>query len=123
MNTWVKSEAAYLENHRPWYEGPHGTCNLLKPTLIHMGDDKPLHLMFPVHWTEAIDALPQAKIMARQLDGFLVLLLYGQASDQEIQSLVLELAESQVLPLWLGWQNRKRFDRIVAMLSNHSELN
>ncbi|NEP29640.1 hypothetical protein, partial [Moorena sp. SIO3I6] len=67
--------------------------------------------------------LPQAKTMARQLNGFLVLLLYGQASDQEIQSLVLELAEAQVLPLWLGWQNRKRFDRIVAMLSTNSELN
>lgn len=108
------------ENRRPWYEGPDGTCNLDKPTLINMGEDRPLHLMFPVHWSEAVDILPEAKRLASERDAFLVLLVYGEASDQEIQSLILELADAQVLPLWIGEENRKKLDRIITMLSRRS---
>lgn len=108
------------ENRRPWYEGPDGTCNLDKPTLINMGEDRPLHLMFPVHWSDAVDVLPEAKRLASERDAFLVLLIYGEASDREIQSLILELADAQVLPLWIGEENRRKLDRIITMLSRRS---
>lgn len=106
-----------LENDRLWYEGPDGMCNLFTPTLLNLGDDKPLHLLFPVHWRESLAILPKAKQLASEQDAFLVLMLYGDASDHEIRALVIELADAQVLPLWLGDQNRKKFDRIVAMFS------
>lgn len=109
------------ENRRPWYEGPDGTCNLDRPTLINMGEDRPLHLMFPVHWSKAVEILPEAKSLAIAQDAFLVLLIYGEASDREIQWLVLELADAQVLPLWIGEENRKKLDRIIAMLSQRSQ--
>ncbi len=108
------------DNRRPWYEGPDGTCNLDKPTLINMGEDRPLHLMFPTHWSEAVDILPEAKRLASERDAFLVLLIYGEASDHAVQSLILELADAKVLPLWIGEENRKKLDRIIAMLSRRS---
>lgn len=108
------------EKRRPWYEGPDGTCSLDKPTLINMGEDRPLHLMFPTHWSQAVDVLPEAKRLASERDAFLVLLIYGEASDQAIQSLILELADAQVLPLWIGEENRKKLDRIITMLSQRS---
>ena len=106
---------AYEKRH-PWYERPDGTCNLDQPTLINMGEDRPLHLMFPIHWTQAVDILPEAKRLASERDAFLVLLIYGEASDQAVQSLILELADAQVLPLWIGEENRKKLDRIIKML-------
>lgn len=102
----------------PWYERPNGTCNFLQPTLINMGDDKPLHLMFPVHWRESLDVLPQARNLARELNALLVVMLYGEASDSDIESLSLEFAKARVLPLWIGEKNRRKFDRIIAMLLN-----
>lgn len=117
MDTCMESNQTYLENERPWYEGPDGTCNIIQPTLLKMGEDKPLHLIFPVHWREASSVLPEAKAMAREHDAFLVLMLYGEASDSEIQSLVLEFAEAQVLPLWIGEQNRMKFNKVIGMLS------
>jgi len=123
MATSMNSDKAHLGNNRPWYEGPDGSCNLLTPTLINMGEDKPLHLMYPVHWTDSLDVLPLAKNMASEQDALLVLMLYGEASDSEIASLILELADARVLPLWIGEQNRKKFNRIVAMLSGKAESN
>lgn len=102
----------------PWYERPNGTCNFLQPTLINMGDDKPLHLMFPVHWSESLAVLPQARNLARELNALLVVMLYGEASDNDIESLSLEFAKARVLPLWIGEKNRRKFDRIIAMLLN-----
>lgn len=109
-----------LENDHLWYEGPDGTCNLLTPTLLNLGDDKPLHLLFPVHWHESLAVLPSVKQLASEHDAFLVLMLHGEASDHEIQALVIGLADAQVLPLWLGEQNRKKFDRIVEMFSRQT---
>ena len=117
MDMGRNSKEAYLHNERPWYEGPDGSCHLIEPTLIKMGDDQPCNLMFPVHWSEAMCVLPEAKKRAHELNAFLVLMLYGEASDSEIQSIVLELADAQVLPLWIGEHNRKKFDKIVEMLS------
>lgn len=115
----MESEEAYLENIPPFYEGPNGTCKFDTPTLINMGAERPLHLMYPVHWSQCLHVLPTAKTMASKHDAFLVLLIYGEASDIEIQSLILELAEAQVLPLWIGEENRKKLERIIALLSHH----
>lgn len=123
MNSRTDSDEGYMEDDRPWYESPDGSCNFLEPTLINMGEDKPLHLIFPVHWSEAIALLPEAKNMADEREAFLVLMLYGEASDIEIQSLILELADAQVLPLWVGEDNRKKFNRIIDMLSSSPGLN
>jgi len=114
----MDSDKAILKNGLIWYEEPDGTCKILSPTLISMGEDRPLHLMFPVHLSEALSVLPEAKEMASERDALLVLLLYGEASDSEIKTLVLELAEAQVLPLWIGEENRRKFNKIVAMLSS-----
>lgn len=121
MATSTYIDERYLDNNRPWYESPEGTCNILAPTLIPMGDDKPVHLIFPVHWSQAGNELLKAKKLAREKNALLVLMLYGEAPDSEVQSLVLKLAEAQVLPLWIGEQNRKKFDRVVAMLSGRAE--
>jgi hypothetical protein len=101
----------------PWYEKPDGTCNIQQPTLINMGDDKPLHLMFPVHWSKSLNVLDDAKKLASQLDAFLVLVLYGEASESEMASLTLEFATARVLPIWLGQKNRQQFDKVTAVLS------
>lgn len=123
MSSQIDSDEAYVEDNRPWYESPDGTCNFLEPTLINMGEDKPLHLIFPVHWSEAVELLPEAKNMANERDAFLVLMLYGEASDSEIQLLIIELADAQVLPLWVGEENRRKFNRIIEMLSSSTGLN
>lgn len=73
--------------------------------------------MFPVHWAKSLEILPQAKRMADDHQAMLVLLLHGEASNSEIMSLVLQLAETQVLPLWIGEQNRRKVDQIISMLS------
>lgn len=119
----MHSQEAALENNRHWYESPDGTCTILQPTLVNMGEGKPLHLMFPVHWAKSLEVLPQAKQMANSLQAMLVLLLHGEASDNEIVSLIVELAEAEVLPLWIGEQNRQKVDRIISMLSNQIQGN
>jgi hypothetical protein len=116
----MAAKEEYVENRPPFYEGPNGTCKFDKPTLINMGEDRPLHLMYPVHWSHVHHVLPSAKTMASKHDALLVLLIYGEASDSEIQSLILELADAQVLPLWIGEENRKKLDRIITLLS-HSQ--
>jgi hypothetical protein len=113
----MDTNQANLKNGSIWDESSDGTCNLLEPTLIYMGEDLPLHLMFPVHWREALSILPDAQKMARQQDAFLVLMLSGKASESEIQSLILELAKAQVIPLWVGEDNQRKFDEILAKLS------
>lgn len=113
-----ETEETYQENNPPFYEGPDGTCKFDQPTLINMGEDRPLHLMYPVHWSHSLHVLPSAKTMASKHEALLVLLIYGEASDNEIQSLILELADAQVLPLWIGKENRKKLDRIIALLSH-----
>ncbi|HAG79748.1 MAG TPA: hypothetical protein DD379_18770 [Cyanobacteria bacterium UBA11162] len=114
----MNSDTAPLENQRPWYEKPDGTCNLDQPTLVNMGEGQPLHLMFPVHWTQSVEVLPDAKKMANDLQAMLVLLIHGEASDKDIASLIMQLAEAEVLPLWIGEQNRRKVDHIITMLSS-----
>ncbi|MBE9126833.1 MULTISPECIES: hypothetical protein [unclassified Coleofasciculus] len=119
----MHSQEATLENNSPWYESPNGTCTILQPTLVNMGEGKPLHLMFPVHWAKSLEVLPQAKQMANNLKAMLVLLLHGEASDSQIASLIVELAEAEVLPLWIGEQNRQKVDRIISMLFSQIQEN
>jgi hypothetical protein len=119
-NLFIKLAVAikpYWKNDCPCYEESDGTCKIIQPTLINMGDDKPLHLLFPAHWSEALYILPEAKQMTLALDAFLVLVLHGEASEDQIESLVLKLAEAKVLPLWIGKENRRKFNQITARLS------
>jgi hypothetical protein len=74
-------------------------------------------LIYPAHWTQARGIVLEAKKLARENDALLVLMLYGEAPDIEVQALVLDLADAQVLPLWIGEQNRKKFDKAIAWLS------
>ncbi|HBL61664.1 MAG TPA: hypothetical protein DDZ80_25570, partial [Cyanobacteria bacterium UBA8803] len=101
----MDSNTASLGNDRPWYEGPDGTCNLEEPTLVNMGEGRPLHLMFPVYWAQSLEILPEAKKMANDVEAMLVLLIYGEAPDSEVAKLIVELASAEVLPLWIGDQN------------------
>ncbi len=105
---------------RPWYENADGTCKVQIPTLVSMGEDRPQCLMFPAHWSQSSSVLPKAKNMASELDAILVLLIYGDISYSEITALILELAEDRILPLWIGENNRKKFDRIVGLLCGQS---
>lgn len=116
----MSSDTASLENQPPcpWYEKPDGTCNLDQPTLVTMGEGQPVHLMFPVHWTQSLQILPQAKKMAGELQAMLVLLIHGEASDREIAELIIQLAGTEVLPLWIGEQNRRQVDQIITMLAS-----
>lgn len=117
MATSMYTAERNLGNNRPWYEGPDGICKISEPTLLPMGEDKPPHLIYPTHWTQARGIVLEAKKLARENDALLVLMLYGEAPDIEVQALVLDLADAQVLPLWIGEQNRKKFDRAIAWLS------
>jgi hypothetical protein len=122
MNTRIPEilQEHQLRQHngdRLWYEDLDGTCKIQEPTLLNMGEDRPYYLMFPTHYREFDAILPEAKQMANELDAFLVLLIHGEISDSEIISLILELVDTRVVPLWIGEKNRIKFDRMVAVLS------
>lgn len=114
----MNSEPTSTDNQLPWYEGPDGTCRLNEPTLVNMGEGKPPHLMFPVNWDAVSEVLPEAKAMAEDINAMLVLLIYGEAADSQIAQLIVELASSDVLPLWIGDENRKKVERIIEILSS-----
>lgn len=116
-NIFLMPQPSKPKNDHQWYERADGTCKFENPTLINMGDDRPPNLFFPVQASEALSVLAKAKYIANELDALLVLLLYGEIADLEMASLILELADSRVLPLWVGEKNRTKFDRIVAILS------
>ncbi|MDP8964136.1 MAG: hypothetical protein M3O33_09170 [Cyanobacteriota bacterium] len=118
MNTSNHSDAPYLENNRPWYESIDGTCTFQEPTAIYMGDDKPLHLLYPVHWKEWFGVLAKANSLARELNALLVVMLYGDVSLDHMKFLVLEFAEARVIPIWIGEENRKKFASTVARYSS-----
>lgn len=118
MNTSTYCNIPYLQNKRPWYEAADGTCTIKKPTLINMGDDRPLHLLFPVYWREWLSVLPEANKLARENDGLLILVLYGKISLEQMKLLVLEFTDKIVLPLWVEEENRNKFNCVVALISN-----
>lgn len=118
----IEAVKAYLKNDCPWYENPDGTCTVLQPTVLNMGDDLPLHLLFPVHYSQTLCVIPQAKQMGRELNAFLVLMVYGEVSESQMEFLILELAEAQVIPLWIGEENRKKFTTVTNKLRTHSQL-
>jgi hypothetical protein len=119
----MTSDTISADNQLPWYEEPDGTCRLDEPTLVNMGEEKPLHLMFPIQWDLVREALPDAIAMAKDLNAMLVLLIYGEAADSEIASLIVEFASNEVLPLWIGEQNRKKVQRIIEILSVPIQVN
>ena len=118
MNISTHSNTSGIENNRPWYESTDGTCTIQEPTAIYMGDDKPLHLLYPVHWKEYFGVLAKAKSLAREVNALLVLMLYGDVSSDHMKFLVLEFAEARVIPIWIGEENRKKFANTVARYSS-----
>ncbi len=87
----------------------------IQPTLLDMGDDRPTYLLYAVYWREGLNILHEAKKLAREHDALLVLVLYGEVSLGEMESLVVEFAEAQVIPLWLAQENQSKFNTAVAM--------
>jgi hypothetical protein len=87
-----------------------------------MGDDLPLHLLFPVHYSQTLSVIPEAKQMSRELDAFLVLMVYGEVSESQMEYLILELAQAQVIPLWIGEKNRNKFTRVTNKLRTQANL-
>lgn len=110
-------------NNTSWKNGSGGNnpssstkaCNITQPTPIDMGDDRPGYLMYPTHWYEALNRLPEAKKLARERDALLVLVLDGEISLDEMRSLIAEFAVAQVIPLWLSEENQSKFNTAVAM--------
>ena len=119
----MTSDTISADNQLPSYEAPDGTCTLDEPTLVNMGEEKPLHLMFPIQWDLVREALPDALAMAKDLNAMLVLLIYGETADTEIASLIVEFASNEVLPLWIGEKNRKKVERIIEILSTPIQIN
>ena len=118
MNISTNHNTSYLENPQPWYEAADGTCRIQTPTLINIGDDRPLHLLFPADWKEYSAILSSAKNLATINDAILVIVLSGKVSFEQMQFLILEFAAEGVLPLWVGKENRYKFDCAVVRLSN-----
>ncbi|MCA1995583.1 MAG: hypothetical protein LDL41_26570 [Coleofasciculus sp. S288] len=117
MNTSTNLDPSH---NFPWYETPDGTCQIHEPTVIDMGDDRPRHLFFPIHWSESLSILPEAKNQACELNATLVLMLHGEVTLDQMTSLVLELATHCVLPFWVGEENRRTFDSAIAIaVSRH----
>ena len=92
-----------------------GRSIAIQPTVIEMGEDGIAYLLYPVFWREWLTKVYEAKKLAREHDALLVLVLYGEVSLTEMKSLVLELAEAQVIPLWLGEENQSKFNLAIAM--------
>lgn len=118
MNISTNHNTSYLENPQPWYESADGTCRIQTPTLVNIGDDRPLHLLFPVDWKEWLSILPVAKNLATINDAVLVIVLSGEVSFEQMEFLILEFAAECVLPLWVGKENRHKFNCAVVRLSN-----
>lgn len=118
MNLSNNHNLSYLETSQPWYETTDGTCKIQTPTLVNIGDDRPLHLLFPIDWKEWRSILPAAKKLAILHDAVLVIVLSGQISFKQMQFLILELAAECVLPLWIGKENRHKFNCAVVRLAN-----
>lgn len=118
----IEAVKAYLKNDCPWYENPDGNCTILQPTVVNMGEDIPLHLLFPVHYSQTLSVIPAAKQMSREVDAFLVLMVYGEVSESQMEFLILELAQAQVIPLWIGEENRKKFSTVTNKLRTQSQL-
>lgn len=117
MNISTSHNTSYIENPQTWYEADDGTCRIKTPTLINIGDDKPLHLLFPINWKELLSILPSAKNLASVNDAILVLVLSGELSVEQMQLLIIELAVECVLPLWVGKENRDKFNCAIVRLS------
>lgn len=118
MNISTNHNTSYLENTLPWYETADGTCKIKTPTLVNIGDDRPLHLLFPVDWQEWLSVLPSARNLATINDAILVMVLSGEVSFEQMQFLILEFAAECVLPLWVGTENRHKFNCAVVRLSH-----
>jgi hypothetical protein len=118
MNLSTSHKTSYLENSQPWYEAADGSCKIKTPTLVNIGDDKPLHLLFPVDCKEWLSILPSAKNLATINDAVLVVVLFGEISFEQMQLLILKFAAECVLPLWVGKENRDQFNHAVVSLSN-----
>lgn len=118
MNISTNHNTSYLENSQPWYEAADGTCRIQTPTLVNIGDDRPLHLLFPADWKEWRRILPKAKNLATINDAVLVIILSGEVSFEQMQFLILEFATASVLPLWVGKENRDKFNCAVVKLAN-----
>lgn len=118
MNLSTNHNTSYLETLQPWYETTDGVCKIQTPTIVNMGDDRPLHLLFPVDWKEWQSILASAKNLATINDAILVLVLSGEVSFEQMQFLILELAAEYVLPLWVGKENRQKFNCAVVRLAN-----
>jgi hypothetical protein len=118
----IEAVKVYLNKDCPWYEKPDGTCAILQPTVLNMGDDRPLHLLFPVHYSQILSIIPEAKQMGREIDAFLVLMVYGEVSERQMEYLIMELAQAQVIPLWIGEENRKKFTTVTNKLRTQANL-
>lgn len=118
MNISTNYNTSCLINSPPWYESADGACIIQEPTLINMGDDQPLHLLFPVYWREWLFILPKANRLASELNALLILMPYGDLSLEQMKQLVLEFAHKSILPLWVGEENRSKFNCAVALLNN-----
>lgn len=118
MNLSTNHNTSYLENPQPWYEATDGSCKIQTPTLVNIGDDRPFHLLFPIDWKEWRSILASAKNLATIHDAILVLVLSGEVSFEQMQFLILELAAECVLPLWVGKENRHKFNCAVVRISH-----
>ncbi|HEY9822798.1 MAG TPA: hypothetical protein V6D35_18805 [Candidatus Sericytochromatia bacterium] len=118
MNASTFLNTPSLKKKRPWYEAADGSCAVEKPMLIDMGDDKPLHLLFPIECSKSLLILPEAQNLASKLDALLVLMLYGEVSLEEMQSLVLHFATESTLFLWIGEKNWKMFNDTLERFLN-----
>lgn len=114
MSIRTEVDNTCVNTHYSWFQDTEAVCNIPEPILINMGDDLPLHLMFPVHWSKCLNVLSTAQRIASKQDAFLVLMPYGNASDVEIARLMLELSYSQVLALWIEDENREKANQIMA---------
>ena len=123
MSASLNSDQLSQDNHLPWYEASDSTCVIREPTLIYMGDDRPLLLLFPTSYQESLAVLPSAKKLASEQNALLILMLYGELSNDEMKVLLLELIAQQVVPLFIGESNRRKFNQALKSISNRSDAN
>ncbi|MGB7443118.1 MAG: hypothetical protein WA919_18795 [Coleofasciculaceae cyanobacterium] len=116
MNIRTEGDNACINTHYSWFQDAKAACNIPEPILLKMGNDLPLHLMFPVHWSKCLAILSTAQRIASEKDAFLVLMPYGDASDLEIARLMLELSYAHVVALWVEDENRVKASKIMAKI-------
>ncbi len=119
MSASLNSDQSTQDNQFPWYK----SSDIREPRLIYMGDDRPLLFLFPTSWQESLAVLPSAKNLASEQNALLILMLYGELSNNEMKVLLLELVAQQVVPLFIGESNRRRFNQAIKSLSNRSDTN